>query len=162
MTITLPREFGAVLVEERNGDVGALWRCDLVTPARPMAVEELTSSGSDHSCAFATRLTVDVVSGHALPVAWIDATVLFAYPSGALAAAQSRSDGNGRALLHVSHTEPPAWVAIWVGDAPQGLYAAAEELEIVAELQLFTLEGFAGQRLDRSVRRRIGRSSSCG
>ncbi len=134
MTITLPRELGAVLDEEKNRDVAASRPCDPVLPARPFAIGRPTALGRHHPGAYSTHVAVDVVSGDALPVASIEVTALFVYPSGSFATAQGRSDGNGRAVLHVLHTEPPAWVAIWVGDAPQGLFPAAEELEVVVEL----------------------------
>lgn len=84
--------------------------------------------------ASSTRLTVDVVSGDALPVAWIEVTALFAYPSRSVVTTTGHTDAEGRAVIQASHHEPPTAVSIWVGRSPQGVYDFDDDLRVVVEL----------------------------
>ncbi len=61
----------------------------------------------------ATELSVDVVSGDGLPVAWLDLDLEYRYRRARPTVTRARSDGDGRATVSSRHPELPSCVRVW-------------------------------------------------
>ncbi len=94
----------------------------------------ITVPPTGHGPGIATRLVIDVVSGDALPVAWIDVEAVFVYPDGSERIERGHSDAGGLLVLRTIHEDAPNWVAIRVAGRPQGFYRVTENMTIVVEL----------------------------
>lgn len=81
-----------------------------------------------------TRLTVDVVSGNALPVSWSEVAARYRYPSGTSTVIVSHADVEGRVELITQHDEPPTDVSIWAEGQAGGTYRVVPDMSLVIEL----------------------------
>lgn len=61
----------------------------------------------------ATELSVDVVSGDGLPVAWLDLDLEYRYRRAHPTVTRARTDGDGRATVSSRHPELPSCVRVW-------------------------------------------------
>mgnify|MGYP002622448724 CR=1 FL=1 len=80
------------------------------------------------------RLTIDVVSGDALPVSWAEIEVDVVSESGAVRRHSATADGDGRAVVAVAQSDEPLWYSVSVGGRGSAFGSAFTDQRVVVEL----------------------------